>query len=103
MKIMISQPMRGKSIEQVKSERIDIVNALENMGFEIIDTVFGNPIQNDENEAINNLAESIKCIAKADIIYFMIGWEQSRGCRIEHEVAVQYGKKIIYENQIKVF
>ena len=96
-KIMISQPMRGKTIEQVKEERLGTVKKLEEQGYEIIDTVFGNPIQDDENEAIYNLAESIKCIAKADIIYFMKGWEYSRGCRIEHEVAVQYGKKIAYE------
>ena len=97
MKIMISQPMRGKTIEQVKQERLGIFKKLENKGYEIIDTVFGNPMQPDENEAICNLTESIKCISKADIVYFMKGWEYSRGCRIEHEVAVQYGKKIMYE------
>lgn len=102
MKMMISQPMRGKTIKQVKSEREKLVKKFQNEGFEVIDTVFGNPLEPDENEAIFWLAESIKCIGKTDILYFMSGWEYSRGCKIEHEVAVQYGKKILYENQLKM-
>ena len=94
---MISQPMRGKTIEEVKKERADIVKNLQKKGYTVLDTVFGNPVQPDENEAICNLAESIKYIAKADTIYFMKGWEYSRGCKIEHKVAVEYGKNIIYE------
>lgn len=27
-----------------------------------------------------------------------LGWEYARGCKIEHEVAVEYGKKVMYEN-----
>ena len=96
-KVMISQPMRNKTIEQVRNERENVVKKLQEYGYTILDTVFGNPMQTDENEAICNLAESIKYIAKANVIYFMKGWEYSRGCKIEHEVAVQYGKKILYE------
>lgn len=29
--------------------------------------------------------------------YFCRGWEQARGCRIEHEAAKSYGLEIIYE------
>lgn len=96
-KVMISQPMRGKTIEEVKNERKEVIKNLQQKGYTVLDTVFGNPTQPDENEAICNLAESIKYIANADVIYFMRGWEYSRGCRIEHEVAVQYGKDVIYE------
>lgn len=97
IKVMISQPMRGKTIEKVKKERSEVIKKLQECGYTVLDTVFGNPVQPDDNEAIYNLAESIKYIAKADIIYFMKGWEYSRGCKIEHEVSVEYGKEIIYE------
>ncbi len=97
IKVMISQPMRGKTIDRVKKERAEIVKKLQECGYTVLDTVFGNPAQPDDNEAIYNLAESIKYIAKSDIVYFMKGWEYSRGCKIEHEVSVQYGKEIIYE------
>ena len=29
----------------------------------------------------------------------MKGWEKARGCKIEHQVAVEYGKEIMYCNQ----
>lgn len=98
MKIMISQPMRGRTIEKVKEERLSIEESLRKRGYEIVDNVIGNPLQPNENEAIENLGDSIKLIAKVEKVYFMKGWEYSRGCRIEHEVAVQYGKNIEYEN-----
>ena len=97
IKVMISQPMRGKTIEKVKKERSDVAKKLQACGYIVLDTVFGNPVQPDDNEAIYDLAESIKYIAKADIVYFMKDWEYSRGCKIEQEVSVEYGKKIIYE------
>ena len=30
-------------------------------------------------------------------VYFAKGWENARGCKIEHEVALAYGLEIIYE------
>lgn len=41
------------------------------------------------------LGKSIEFLSKADYAYFAKGWENYRGCRIEHECAVQYGIKII--------
>ena len=40
------------------------------------------------------LAHSIQCLADADIVYFAEGWENARGCKIEHEIAKQYGIEI---------
>lgn len=37
-------------------------------------------------------------IGKVDAIYFMKDWEKARGCKIEHQVAVEYGKKVYYES-----
>lgn len=94
MKIMISQPMRGKTNEQIRKERKGIVNKLINEGHEVIDTV----LELDANKsAIYYLAKSIELLDKADTIYFMKGWENARGCIIEHEVAKKYGKQIIYD------
>ncbi|MGM9838133.1 MAG: DUF4406 domain-containing protein [Paludibacteraceae bacterium] len=33
----------------------------------------------------------------ADIVVFCEGWQNSRGCRLEHAVAQEFGKKIIYK------
>lgn len=96
-KVMISQPMNGKTNEMIRKEREEIVKGLEQEGLEVIDTVFEQaPINCDE--AIYYLSKSIEYIGKVDYVYFMKGWEKARGCKIEHQVAVEYGKVCKYEN-----
>lgn len=97
MKIMISQPMKGKTNEQIREERAELVTRLQEEGLEVVDTVFENAPA-DEDIAIYMLSQSIRYIGKVDAVYFMKGWENARGCKIEHEVAVQYGKQVFYEN-----
>lgn len=96
-KIMISQPMRGKTNELIKEERKVLVQEFEDRGYEVLDTVFDEAPKNVD-EAIYFLSKSIEYLSQADVIFFMKGWEKARGCKIEHEVAVEYGKEIIYEN-----
>lgn len=96
-KIMISQPMRGKTNELIKEERKVLVQEFEDRGYEVLDTVFDEAPKNVD-EAIWFLSKSIEYLAQADIIFFMKGWEKARGCKIEHQVAVEYDKEIIYEN-----
>lgn len=98
MKIMISQPMRGKTNEQIRKEREQLVKKLKSEGHEVIDTIINEKLPKDINEAIYYLSKSIEFIGKVDAIYFMKGWEKARGCKIEHEVAVEYGKQVFYEN-----
>lgn len=97
MKVMISQPMRGKTNEQIRQERAKLVKKLKEQGHKVIDTVF-EEAPADEDIAIYMLSQSIRYIGKVDAVYFMKGWEKARGCKIEHEVAVQYGKKVYYDN-----
>ena len=98
MKIMISQPMNGKSEEQIREERETIVKGMKEEGLEIIDTIFTEEAPKDCDTAIYFLAKSIEAIGKVDAVYFMRGWEKARGCKIEHQVATEYGKKLFYEN-----
>lgn len=97
-KIMISQPMRGKTNEQIREERKLLVQSLEIEDYEVIDTIISEAPPKDIDEAIYYLSKSIEFIGKVDCVFFMKGWEKARGCKIEHEVAVEYGKKVIYEN-----
>ena len=96
-KIMISQPMRGKTNELIKEERKVLVKEFEDRGYEVLDTVF-NEAPKNVDEAILFLSKSIEYLAQADVIFFMKGWEKARGCKIEHQIAVEYGKEVIYEN-----
>ena len=36
------------------------------------------------------LGKSLELLAGADIAYFAKGWQDARGCRIEHTCAVEY-------------
>lgn len=91
-KLFISQPMRGKSDEEILKEReIAIVKAREVVGedVEVLDTFFTDfPA---DAKPLQYLAESIGFLAKADVAYFAPEWNSTRGCKIEHECAVEYG------------
>lgn len=97
MKVMISQPMRGKTNEQIKQEREELVKRLENDGFEVIDTIISEEPPQNSDAAIYYLSKSIEFISKVDIVYFMKGWETARGCKIENRICQDYGKQTMYE------
>lgn len=96
MRIMISQPMNGKTEEQIREERKVIVEGLEEGGNEVIDTIFTEEPPKDVDARIYYLAKSIEAIGKVDAVFFMRGWENARGCIIEHQVASTYNKFIKY-------
>ena len=91
MKLMISQPMRGKTNEQIKVERAELVKKLEAEGHEVVDTVF-DLAPKGVDEAIYFLSKSIEFISQVDGLVFMSGWNAARGCRIDYQVAGEYGK-----------
>ena len=92
MKIMISQPMKNKTNEQIREERAELVRKLKEEGHEVLETAFEDF---DENASpIVYLAKSIEFLDKADAVVFMKGWGNARGCRIEYQIAKDYGKFI---------
>jgi len=95
-KIIISQPMRGKTEEQVRSERANLVNLLTEQGYEVVDTVFPE-FTNQGNIPLKYLAKSLDFIADVNCVYFMDGWQDARGCRIEHQACIDYGIEIIHD------
>ncbi len=92
MKIMISQPMNGKTEKQIKDERKNLIKELEEEGHEVLETVFDD--FDCYASSIAYLAKSIEVLDKADAVVFMKGWENARGCIIEHEIATKYNKFI---------
>ena len=43
------------------------------------------------------LAKSLENMSLCHVAYFCTGWENARGCRIEHDAAVAYGLEVIEE------
>lgn len=99
-KMMISQPMNGKTEEQIRNEREDVVKKLEDLGWEVVDTIFAEETPKDCDTALYYLSKSIEAIGKVDAVMFMNGWQNARGCKIEHEICKQYGKVTAYEYEL---
>lgn len=91
---MISQPMGGKTNEEIEAERKELVETLEEQGYDVLDTVLTEK-DVSKDDPICYLAKSLELLAEADILVCMKGWEEARGCRIEHLVAKEYGKEIM--------
>ena len=99
MKAMLSQPMAGKSEEEIKVTREKAIKALEAKGYEVVNTLFTDEWYNNEHMKIPLcfLAKSLEKMSLCHAVYFCKGWKQTRGCRLEHEAAVAYGLTVIYE------
>lgn len=88
-KLFISQPMRGKTEEEILREREiarQEAEAALKEEVEVIDSFFAG----GGMTPLECLGESLKLLAKADIAYFAEGWEEARGCKIERECAEVY-------------
>ena len=96
-KLFISQPMKDKTNEEIKEERNEIVKRVtERFGeVEVIDSFFENA-PHDANP-LWFLGKSLELLSTADCAYFAEGWKDYRGCKIEHEAAVNYGIDIVGE------
>jgi hypothetical protein len=97
-KLFISQPMKGKTNEEIKAEREKaIVSVKGALGedVEVIDSFFEDAPY-DANP-LWFLGKSLQLLSTADIAYFTKGWEDARGCKIEHQCAVEYSISSIIE------
>lgn len=95
-KLFISQPMKGKTDEEILKERQMAIEKARNAlseDVEVIDSFFQSaPV---DAKPLWFLGKSLELLSTADIAYFADGWENARGCKIEHECAIQYGIMII--------
>lgn len=105
-KAMISQPMAGKADGEIVEARDKAIAKLEAMGYEVVNTLFTDEWYSDEameergvvQVPLCFLAKSLENMSLCHAAYFPKGWENARGCRIEHDAAVAYGLDVIYED-----
>jgi hypothetical protein len=104
-KIMISQPMHGFTDEQIVETRNRFLQFAEKENLEVVNTYFQDEWYSKDAMTERGvvqiplcfLSKSIENMSLCDKAYFTKGWENARGCKIEHEIALQYGLEIIYE------
>lgn len=90
-KLFISQPMKGRTDEEILAVRAEAVEAVQRLlgeEVQVIDSfIKGAPA---EARPLWYLGESLKLLSCADVAYFAKGWEGARGCRIEYDCAIAY-------------
>ena len=104
-KAMLSQPMAGKTDKEIVETRDKAIKVLTELGYEIVNTLFTDEWYSKEKMTERGvvqiplcfLAKSLENMSLCHTVYFCKGWENARGCKIEHDTAVAYGLEIIYE------
>lgn len=98
IKIFISQPMKDKTNQEIEQERKEIIEKVRKHFKKIEVKVIDSFIKDAPHDAtpLWFLGKSLELLSNANAIVLGKGWKNSRGCRIEHECAVQYGIPIIY-------
>lgn len=98
VRLFISQPMRGKTDEEIESEREDLIAIAKAVyagrgEVEVIDSFFkgGLDVSAGAKAPLYYLSKSLELLATADVAIFAKDWREARGCRIEHECADGYG------------
>ena len=95
-KLFISQPMKGKTNEEIEAERAKAIEAAKealNDEVEVIDSFFKDaPV---DARPLWFLGKSFELLSTADVAYFAKDWDKYRGCKIEHSCAVEYDIKVI--------
>lgn len=89
-KVFVSLPMNGRAEDEIKQSFETIKNTFPS-DWELLDTLF----DFGDKSPIYYLGKSIELMSEANIVIFAEDWENARGCRIEYEVAKQYGKTIM--------
>ena len=95
-KLFISQPMKGKTDEEILAERRKAVRSAERQlgePVEVIDSFFQSAPA--DAKPLWFLGKYLELLAGADIAYFAKGWKEARGCKIENTCAIEYGIAVI--------
>lgn len=101
-KLFISQPMKGKTDDEIVEERMDLLAKAERLSgghlLEEIDSFFVGAPKNKDNvvtEPVWWLGKSLMKLSEADFAIFGDNWQNFNGCIIEHEVCERYGIQIL--------
>ena len=97
MKVFISQPMRGKTEEEIIQQREEVSKYIRKIFNKEDITILDSFVKlYDKNiPSLWYLGRSIEILSEADIVYLAPGWTKARGCLIEELAAAAYGITII--------
>lgn len=100
VKVFVSQPMRGKTNEEIMKERErvkDVVKRLYTVPNTIVTVeILDSFIKNSES-SLETFIRGLNKMYEADLVYFVKGFKEYRGCKLEFEIATQYNARMAVE------
>lgn len=95
-KLFISQPMNGKTEEEILAVRKQAIESAKKFlgeEVEVIDSYITSAPK--DVKPLWFLGKSLEFLSMADVAYFVKDWEKFKGCRIENTCAIEYGITVI--------
>lgn len=92
-KLYLSIPISGRRLEEAKEYASKMKERLTFQGYEVITPFEVCP--NSEEPYPRLMGQCIEAMLECDVVYFCIGWQRSKGCMAEFEIARIYGKEIL--------
>ena len=102
MRIYISGQITGLEIEKAKAYFKQSEEIIRNAGHIPVNPMEVLPFHPDLTWH-DYMAEDIKALLYCDAIYMLENWRNSKGAKIEHEIAVGLGIKIMYSKNHDLF
>jgi hypothetical protein len=94
-KIYISIPITGKDLLHVRAETSVIEAELTLKGWKVV-TPFDICSEPDKSYSYY-MGKDIEGLLDCDAVYFCKGWQNSKGCNAEFEIAKIYNKQILFD------
>lgn len=96
-RVYVSGPIAGYDLQERKMAFLKVQHMLESLGYEV-----SNPFDNgvpDDAHWREHMRADIAMLLQCQSIYMMPGWEHSKGCKLELDVATSCGIRLMLESQ----
>lgn len=93
MKVMISQPMNRIPDSEVRRIQKELKEKFAKCGIEVVDSFLTEePDSEIRNPRLFYLGRTIqRFLSDVDAVYFVDGWQNAKGCRVERKICEEYG------------
>lgn len=103
-KVFISTPMTDKPPEEIAQSFLRASEFLQPKGYTTFFSYDPDKLAEAEHNGVEfpylyMLGISLTRMSQCEAAYFCKGWQESRGCRLEHDAAFDYGLDIFFEEE----